>query len=736
MIAAASSVSVVIPTRNRARLLRATVASVLAQTHPDVEVVVVDDGSTDDTPALARGFGDRVTYLRQEHQGVEAARKRGLAHARGRYVNFLDDDDVMLPTKLARQAAVLDADPRVGVVHCRYHYVDREGRHLETVGPQPAGDVLPQLVWGCFPWSGGPLLRRESLAGIADDAHRDWHGDWGMWLRTALAGWRWACVQEPLGWYRMMPGSMTDDEVANCERLVMNVLAAVFADASLPPRIRAERDRVHAGWYGWLACRYYLSGHARDGARCLSRVVGLRPELRADPNPILDQIRQDALTPRVRVHDPLRLVAAVFDGLPPDAAFLAPHRARLEARVLVGLALRSWGAGDGARAQRELAAAIVSDAGVPSRPDEFRHELVAWAHRLPEEPPAAYVARVVADLPPAAHALAAVRARALADVGVATARGDTGAVRRVRGAVVALRRRPRLLVTLAARAVSTVATRARSTIPARSPATLAARAARRIGPPIGPTLRRHVELLHHLVERELKLRYYGSTLGAVWLVVQPLTQLVILVFLFQRVVPLGIDAYPAFVLSGLLPWTWFAGTLAAAGMTFVGNRDLMRRPGFSPATLVAVNVSANLIGYVASLPILLVLLLAYGHPPGAALLLLPAVLAVQGALVFGLSLAIATLNVLYRDVQQLVAVGVGLLFYLTPVFYRPGQAGRAALVIDGNPMAAIVAAHRAAWLGTPPPWTALAGAAAAAAIACVLGAIVYRRHVDDLVDRL
>ena len=707
-----ASVSVVIPTHNRAGMLRATVESVLAQTHPAVEVVVVDDGSTDDTPAVARGFGSRVTYVRQPNQGVEAARKRGLAHASGRYVNFLDDDDVMFPTKLARQVAVLDADPRVGVVHCRYHYVDPHGRHLETVGRQPVGDVLPQLVWGCFPWSGGPLVRRECLDGIAGDAHRDWHGDWGMWIRTALAGWRWECVQEPLGWYRMLPGSMTDEQVANCERLVMNVLGTVFADAWLPQRIRDDRDRVHAGWYCWLACRYFVSGRSADGARCLAQVVALRPELRADPEVLVELVRRDALTPRVRVHDPLRLVAAVFDGLPSDAAFLAPHRARLEARVLMGLALRSWGGGEAERARREIAAAIAADPATASRPDDFRNELVAWARHLPDEAPAAYVERVVADLPPPARALAGVRTHALADLGIAAARGTDSVAKRARGALTALRHRPLL------------------------PASLGARAVRRVAAVLRGRFGHRMEVLRHLVERELRLRYYGSTLGALWLVVQPLTQLAILVFLFQRVVPLGIEAYPAFVLSGLLPWNWFSASLGAAGMTFLGNRDLMRRPGFSPATLVAVNVSSNLLGYAVSLPLLLVLLLAYGHAPGAALLLLPLVLLVQATLVFGLSLAVATLNVLYRDVQQLVGVGVGLLFYLTPVFYRPEQAGAAQLVFALNPMAALVSVHRAVWLGTPAPWGAFAGAAVTATAVCLVGVIVYRRYVDDLVDRL
>jgi ABC-type polysaccharide/polyol phosphate export permease len=284
----------------------------------------------------------------------------------------------------------------------------------------------------------------------------------------------------------------------------------------------------------------------------------------------------------------------------------------------------------------------------------------------------------------------------------------------VTGLATALRHRPALLL-----------------VPPRR---VAARARAVAGERVGA---QRLELLTHLVRRDFRLRYHGSLLGVLWIVLQPLVQLMILVFLFQRVVPLGIEAYPAFVFSGLLPWAWFSTSLGAAGGLFVGNRDLVRRPGFAPAVLVLVNVLSNFLVYLASLPLLVVLLVAYGRMPGPSLVLLPLVLGLEGVLVIGLGLAVATLNVFYRDVQQLAAVALSLLFYLTPVFYRAEQAGGAAhLVFAANPMAAVVAAHRALWLGTPPPWAALAGAAAVTALAAGLGGLVYRRLADELVDRL
>ena len=101
-------VSVIIPTYNRSGLLREAVTGVLKQSFKDVEILIVDDGSSDDTAAVARGFEGDVRYFRQDHAGLNAARNLALAEARGEYVALLDDDDVWLPYKLALQVRLMD----------------------------------------------------------------------------------------------------------------------------------------------------------------------------------------------------------------------------------------------------------------------------------------------------------------------------------------------------------------------------------------------------------------------------------------------------------------------------------------------------------------------------------------------------------------------------------------------------------------------------------------------------
>ena len=244
--------------------------------------------------------------------------------------------------------------------------------------------------------------------------------------------------------------------------------------------------------------------------------------------------------------------------------------------------------------------------------------------------------------------------------------------------------------------------------------------------------------MRHLVRRDFRLRYHDSSLGVAWSLLLPLAQLLVLVFLFQRVVPLGIDDYAAFVFSGLLPWSWFSGCVSAAGMAFVGNRDLVRRPGFEPSTLVVVSTLSNMLGYVVTLPLLVIVCAASGHHLTTAVLMLPVVLLIAEALILGLCLIVATLNVFYRDVQHIVGVALTLLFYLTPVFYRGHEAGQEyQWLFTLSPIAVLVQAHRSIFFqGEVPSLGPLLLAAATSAVVCAVGWVVYRRQQHDIVDAI
>lgn len=142
-------VSVIIPTYNRERFIADAIDSVLTQTYDDFEVIVVDDGSSDGTPAiLSRYADDRLIHLRQNNNGRSRARNRALAIARGKYIAFLDSDDVYLPDKLALQVSFLDSHPDVGMIYTSAACIDEEGRGINyRYVASVSGDIYRHIAF-------------------------------------------------------------------------------------------------------------------------------------------------------------------------------------------------------------------------------------------------------------------------------------------------------------------------------------------------------------------------------------------------------------------------------------------------------------------------------------------------------------------------------------------------------------------------------------------------------------
>ncbi len=246
------------------------------------------------------------------------------------------------------------------------------------------------------------------------------------------------------------------------------------------------------------------------------------------------------------------------------------------------------------------------------------------------------------------------------------------------------------------------------------------------------------DLIWHLVKRDFSLRFKRSTLGVLWSLVLPLAQLLVLVFLFNKVVPLKIDDYPAFVFSALLPWTWFSSCLSAAGSLFINNRDLVRRPNFEPYIIVIVNAVSNLLIYLVALPILFALLVLDGRAITSMLIILPLLSLIQGILTVGLGLIIATLNVFYRDVQQIVSVAIMLLFYMTPVFYSSDSVSENyRFIYTLNPVSTLIQSYRSIFFyGSAPDWELLLVAGISSLICCAIGHLIYKRNLHNVIDEI
>jgi glycosyltransferase involved in cell wall biosynthesis len=272
-------VSVVIATYNMARFLPLAVRSVLDQTYRQVEVLVVDDGSQDDTRALIQPLLDdrRVRYLYQENRGQAAAKNHGVREARGAYIAFLDADDLWVPEKLESQLPLFEASEKTGVVYSRIAYVDEAGRR--NGAPEYSlhrGRVSDQLLVFNFVGFGTSVVRRECFErlGHFDESMR-MGIDYDLWLRFSTE-YEFDYVDCPLLLYRLWAGQMSN----NCRRRYSSGIAIMtrflerFPDTVQPTWQRKAWAHTYVG-YG--RCVRDTHGGVLAAARLYMRALRHQP---------------------------------------------------------------------------------------------------------------------------------------------------------------------------------------------------------------------------------------------------------------------------------------------------------------------------------------------------------------------------------------------------------------------------------------------------------------------------
>jgi lipopolysaccharide transport system permease protein len=232
-----------------------------------------------------------------------------------------------------------------------------------------------------------------------------------------------------------------------------------------------------------------------------------------------------------------------------------------------------------------------------------------------------------------------------------------------------------------------------------------------------------------LTKKELKVRYKNTYLGYLWSLLNPLALTAVLFFAFRLVMRVPVENYALFVLLGLFPWQWFANSVSASTGVFVANASLVKKTAFPRELLVFSVVLNDLFHFLCSLPIILGLLRAHGRMPGLAeLLWLPALITCQGLMVAGASLLVASTNLFFRDLERLVAVGINLLFYLTPIVYPEALIPPAFQpYVFISPMAPLVVAYRSVFLGNGVSWWVFLGAVGYAGTVFAVGYGVFAR---------
>lgn len=203
-------VSVVIPTYNRADYLQEAIDSVLAQAYTDYEIIVLDDGSTDNTKEALAHYKDKIKYFYQENRGPTAAKNSGMQKARGEYIAFLDDDDLWLPEKLAKQVEALDNNQKLAFVCSGSYVIDSSGQRIDEWKKVTQNqETFSNLYEANFVFTLTVMIRRKCLAatGLFDE-NLSIVQDYDLWLRLAKR-YPFAYIALPLAQYRKHDSNVT-----------------------------------------------------------------------------------------------------------------------------------------------------------------------------------------------------------------------------------------------------------------------------------------------------------------------------------------------------------------------------------------------------------------------------------------------------------------------------------------------------------------------------------------------
>jgi len=274
-MATTPDVSVIVPTHNRAHLVAEAVDSVLAQTFGNLEVIVIDDGSTDNTLEVLQTFSDsRIRVIRQNNLGISGARNTGIRAARGKYIAFLDSDDIWLPELLATEVPVLEERPEIDIVYAKAQAMDAAGNPKpQTLGTTERfpGEYLRSMLYGFFGCLPTTILRRECFdsVGLFDESLKG-RVDWDMFLRMSQYH-RFRFINRVLARYRFHEGRTTGPKSPVFREVTQNhitVLDTFFAQPELSEDILSFKNTAYRNAYLAAGMQFLNTGNRREAISC------------------------------------------------------------------------------------------------------------------------------------------------------------------------------------------------------------------------------------------------------------------------------------------------------------------------------------------------------------------------------------------------------------------------------------------------------------------------------------
>ena len=250
-------ISVIIPVYNGEGTIKETIESVLNQTFSDLEIIIINDGSTDSTLEILSTIDDsRIKVFSYPNAGPSASRNRGIDNSQGEYISFIDADDLWTPDKLESQLQALKSNPQAVVAYSWTDYIDERSQFLRKgLHPKFKGNVYEELLKGNFLENGSnPLIQKDAFREVGNfDESLKCIGveDWDMYLRLA-AEYQFICIPSPQILYRVSSNS-TSTKIDKMEKAGLYVIQKNFAQA--PPSFQHHKKETLTNIYIYLALK-------------------------------------------------------------------------------------------------------------------------------------------------------------------------------------------------------------------------------------------------------------------------------------------------------------------------------------------------------------------------------------------------------------------------------------------------------------------------------------------------
>ena len=269
------NISVIIPTYNNVHYIKDAIESVYSQTYDSFEIIVIDDGSIDNTRFILEPYLNKIQYLYQEHTGVSAARNKGLSVSTGKYIVFLDSDDFFLPDKFIEQATFLDNHPEIGMMHSGWKIIDEKKNLLAIKEPwneAPKLDLENWLIWQPI-FLGAMMFRRSWLEKAGEfDTTLNQAEDTDFLLQLSKVGCTAAWLKQPTVYYRQHQKGITKNSLERVE-CVNKVIGNFFSQKDLPESIQLLEKKVRYQILMWSVWQLYRSGNVNQVTNYLQKTL-------------------------------------------------------------------------------------------------------------------------------------------------------------------------------------------------------------------------------------------------------------------------------------------------------------------------------------------------------------------------------------------------------------------------------------------------------------------------------